>query len=383
MVRITLFCCLLLFPWATSCNGQGSIPAPVDSTRFKDRKGLEKLKKTQGTNEYANIHCGLMDRAGNLWFGTMGEGAYRYDGKTFTQFTVADGLCNNYVYSMLQDNKGMIWFGTAYGICRYDGKGFTNIPVVVNKANSFQAYTLPAGAFTVNQHGVPDMENTVWSMMQDKKGTLWFGTTTGVYRYHGHHFEAFPHANTANRNNVQLKMVDYMLEDRHGNLWFCSGMRPGEEGICRYDGRAIEQFKPGGETWVREVIGARDGNLYFATRHKGVLKYDGKEFTNVTAKAGIDNGGVATIFEDRAGIIWLGTELGSGQLGEDGGVWRWNPSASSDKSDKSFTRFTTKDGLIHNGVFCIIEGRGGNLWFGTRDMGLSRYDGKAFTTFSE
>jgi ligand-binding sensor domain-containing protein len=100
-----------------------------------------------------------------------------------------------------------------------------------------------------------------------------------------------------------------------------------------------------------------------------------KCFTNFTDKAGIDPGSVTTILQDKSGNIWIATELGSGQLGEDGGVWRYDGS--------SFTKFTTADGLVHNGVFSILEDKSGNIWFGTRNNGLSRYDGKTFTTFSE
>jgi ligand-binding sensor domain-containing protein len=34
-------------------------------------------------------------------------------------------------------------------------------------------------------------ENTVWSMMQDKNGTIWFGTDDGVYCYDGKAFSRF------------------------------------------------------------------------------------------------------------------------------------------------------------------------------------------------
>lgn len=45
--------------------------------------------------------------------------------------------------------------------------------------------------------------------------------------------------------------------------------------------------------------------------------------------------------------------------------------------------FTTKDGLINYDVWSILEDRAGNLWVGTRNTGLCRFDGKTFTSFSE
>ncbi|MBK8370821.1 MAG: hypothetical protein IPL20_05480 [Saprospiraceae bacterium] len=38
---------------------------------------------------------------------------------------------------------------------------------------------------------------------------------------------------------------------------------------------------------------------------------------------------------------------------------------------------------MNNSVRSILEDKDGNLWFGTRCFGLSRFDGKTFTTFSE
>jgi hypothetical protein len=35
------------------------------------------------------------------------------------------------------------------------------------------------------------------------------------------------------------------------------------------------------------------------------------------------------------------------------------------------------------GVWCIFEDRKGGIWFGTRNVGLYRYDGTSFASFSE
>jgi ligand-binding sensor domain-containing protein len=50
---------------------------------------------------------------------------------------------------------------------------------------------------------------------------------------------------------------------------------------------------------------------------------------------------------------------------------------------KVFKNYSTADGLINNSVRSILEDKEGNLWFGTRWFGLSRFDGKTFTTLSE
>lgn len=67
----------------------------------------------------------LEDRKGNLWFGTD-QGASRYDGQYFLNFSKTAGLDFSMVNSILEDKNGNIWFGTySVGLIRYDGESFT------------------------------------------------------------------------------------------------------------------------------------------------------------------------------------------------------------------------------------------------------------------
>jgi ligand-binding sensor domain-containing protein len=350
-----------------SCNQQEKIPSPAQVAIAT--ASHPKLTKTQGSNEYATIHCSYLDKNGNLWFGTSAEGVYRYDGKLFTQFTVKDGLNTNAVFAIIEDRSGVIWFGSTDGLCHYDGKTISRVPITASTPSSD---TGNDQSFYYNEQST---KKTVWSILQDKTGRFWFGTGEGVYCYDGKQFTRFPDSNTINKSGLHLKLTDCIFEDKKGNIWFCSGMMPGSEGISRFDGTTLENFKPYNENWVRAVLEDRNGNLLFATRHMGILRYDGQTFTNITKKAGIDNGSVWSMVEDRSGNIWIGTENGSGQLGEDGGLWRFD--------GISFTKFTTKDGLVHNGVSSLLEDRNGNIWVGSRNTGLCRYVGKTFVSFSE
>ena len=88
-----------------------------------------KLIKTIGAPNYGSVGCSLEDKEGNLWFGTTENGLYKYDGKTFQQFLIKDGLNSNYVTSLLEDSTGKIWIGTDKGLCNYDGKSFTQIEI--------------------------------------------------------------------------------------------------------------------------------------------------------------------------------------------------------------------------------------------------------------
>jgi hypothetical protein len=67
----------------SSCNGQTKKDLPKE-TVSKSKVifvGQPKLVKTQNSLSGDNVHCSLQDKNGNLWFGTTGEGLYKYDGK--------------------------------------------------------------------------------------------------------------------------------------------------------------------------------------------------------------------------------------------------------------------------------------------------------------
>jgi ligand-binding sensor domain-containing protein len=86
-------------------------------------------------------------------------GAVKYDGNTFTNYTVKEGLSNNDVRLIFTDKAGNIWF--AYregGITRYDDKKtFTHF---AEKERDWEG-------------------NSVSCITEDKSGNLWFGTKKG------------------------------------------------------------------------------------------------------------------------------------------------------------------------------------------------------------
>jgi ligand-binding sensor domain-containing protein len=63
----------------------------------------------------------LEDKKGNIWLSTDKNGVFSYDGKTFKNFTIKDGLVNDSVKSILEDKNGNVLFGTiGFGLSLYD-----------------------------------------------------------------------------------------------------------------------------------------------------------------------------------------------------------------------------------------------------------------------
>ena len=364
-----IYTLLLVLIFLTSCNGQSkTLPQTESPNQLKaSLTGQPKLTKTQGSNEYQNVYCGIQDKLGNIWFGTTGEGVYKFDGKLFTQFTMKDGLSSNCVWSILEDKAGYIWFGTSNGICRSDGNKIISIPI------SF--YIRPV--ITDNSYYTEwSTKNSVWSMLQDKNGKIWFGTGDGVYYYNGATFTRFlSNDNVINKDSLKLKLVSDILEDKNGNIWFASGMPPGYEGFCRYDGKMIESFKPKNEGWIRNVVESKNGNLLLATRHYGVWTYDGKSFTDYSQPKDLIRASLNTILEDKAGNLWVASDYGK-QMGDTlGGLWHSTISVNN-PTEKKFTKIFNKE------VYFILEDKDNTIWFSSRNMVLYRYDRKTLTKFS-
>ena len=73
-------------------------------------------------------------------------------------------------------------------------------------------------------------------------------------------------------------------------------------------------------------------------------------------------GNVQCSLQDRAGNLWFGTT--------ENGLYKYD--------GKSFSRYLVTDGLISNEIYCLLEDANGKIWIGTK-AGLSLYDGKTFT----
>jgi ligand-binding sensor domain-containing protein len=256
---------------------------------------------------------------------------------------------------MVEDDAGNIWFGTGDGLCRYDGRNFSAVPIPTAISD---LDPLPA-------------TNAVTSMLRDKSGKLWFGTSEGVYCCSGTSLARFLADDSIVTNSgLSLKDLQCMLQDRNDTIWFGSGPMA-FEGLCRYDGKALTSFKPGGEQWIRSLLEDRQGTLWLGTRHQGAWRYDGKTFSRFREEEGIG----APLLMDKEGNIWFGGGEHFNGYGEGGGIWRYD--------GKALTNFTAKDGLGDYSVWCMVADKSGNIWVGTRNVGLYRYDGNRFECFSE
>jgi ligand-binding sensor domain-containing protein len=378
-LRKPIYSLMLVFTLLASCNGQTKTQLETVRVNATSTVPTEypKMLRTQGVG-YTQVSCGFQDDAGNLWFGTLNEGVYCFDGKTFVQFTTKDGLGDNTVNAITENNTGNILIGTNKGIYNYDGNKFHNY---------FETDSLK--------------KLNITSLLEDRNGSLWFGVmNNGIYRYDGTSISKvlyqYKHPFYGDKYE---NYIDDIIQDKKGNIWFSSW---NGGGAWKYNGKNFTNFLPSRNYYLsnedgRKVSNSQNtfeynpntvytptqdnitddmifsmmedkaGNIWFATRRHGACRFDGKSFKSFGESQGFVSRGIYSILEDKKGNIWFTTE--------DNGVWYYD--------GKTFKNYTTADGLVNNSVWFVIQDKHGNLWFGTRGFGLSRYDGKTFITFSD
>ena len=101
-----------------------------------------------------------VDYNGNLWYGSMGGGLSRYNGKEIQSYSIAQGLPHSSVYSLEQGRDSVLWIGMEYGVATYDGERFMS-----------QFDELDISDLRVND------------IFTDHKGVVWFGTARGLFKY--------------------------------------------------------------------------------------------------------------------------------------------------------------------------------------------------------
>jgi len=335
-MKLLLSTLILLF--FSACNGQES-----------------KTTETNKDKVYTDgdiVTSSIIDKNGNLWFGTSTEGLYKFDGEKFSNFNKDNGLCTNQIWDIFEDDKGIIWLATNQGLCKYNGQTFTQIKLpYIDTSSDWYKRVYP----TVN----PNQANTI---IQDKNGTFWIGTSGGgAYKYDRTTFEnKLADKGRKYEDSLHHNVIQNIIEDATGNIWFAS-MSNG--GITRYDGKVFKDFKTENglsDNMVRYLFQDNKEIIWIGTngnRNGGLDKFDGYTFTNFNEENGLCSNNVANIFQGSDGKIWFGSDREAVCYYENG----------------EFTNFEELSGIS---IRTIIEDKKGNIWFGGRKGNLWKYDGQ-------
>jgi signal transduction histidine kinase/ligand-binding sensor domain-containing protein len=325
-----------------------------------------------------NVNTILEDRAGRLWVGTT-NGLNVFDPITeqttrfFHQNDGGESLANDEVLSLYEDRSGTVWIGTRNGI------SFCNL-----KNRKFTTYRQTMRINGDTQRGLSN--NAVTAIAEDAAGRLWVGTDIGLNRMETNSlsgissFEVF-RANDNLPNQLLDDGISALASARDGTLWIGTG-KGGLYSLTNTGGYGLLSFTrfahdPDDSTtissnFINAITEDRRGTLWVATA-SGLNRMDGVDasgkarftvFKSDDKKPNehLSNNLVNVVYEDRAGILWIGTEQG---------LTRLDPASSAMKVYSSDPGRI--ESLSDNAVQAILEDKLGNMWIGT-ESGLNKFD---------
>ena len=145
------------FPADSSAGTRKAIPAPPPGN--------------SGREWFWTLH---FDHEGALWIGTLGGGLLRFKDGCFTRFATHEGLPNEHVSQILEDDRNQLWLGTRAGISRVNKRELTNFADGGGGPVNFITYGRSDGLPTIECSG--GIQPACW---KSRDGRLWFSTAKG------------------------------------------------------------------------------------------------------------------------------------------------------------------------------------------------------------
>lgn len=298
------------------------------------------------------VTCLIQDMQRNFLIGTSGgcvsrylvkENRFEHLVKTSDLNTGLSGV-PNFVYAIFEDSKGNVWSSVFnFGVCRYSSNHRLTI---FSTANGLSV-------------------NKVKCIAEDREGNILLGTLgEGMEVFSSEKFISF-----SKKDGLPDKQVWAICKDLSGRMWFGTN-----EGICIYDPtlKGIAAFKtlnmsnglPSNN--VRSLAADKQGNVWIGTWGGKVACFDTRQgrLVPTPALSDIVHPFVSCLMIDKRNELWVGTLEG---------IVRYNPATNGIKTMR------TIDGLSDNDISALYEDSKGRVWIGSKQKGVTLYDGKTYT----
>ncbi len=270
-----------------SYDPDGTIWA-VASSVYAIRDGVARPYKFPGMPNIP-IRNVFRDRAGTLWIGTDGSGAYHLTASGAVHYSAPQRLVNNFVRAFLQARDGTVWIATDEGVSRVSGEHVENLHVRDGLAY-FSTRALiedrDSGIWIGTDHGLSHWRagaflqdaatealrnEKVWSILQDSNGDIWFGTRDhGLFRYSAGKLTQYTTAQGLASNSIYQ-----ILEDKQSNLWLSGPNTISSFHLARLNAESFQRTSFLGVTVYDMPYGGDGAQMYGGRQPSGCLGPDG------------------------------------------------------------------------------------------------------------
>ncbi|WP_008293901.1 ligand-binding sensor domain-containing diguanylate cyclase [Congregibacter litoralis] len=312
------------------------------------------------------IQSSLLDRDGNRWLGSYGDGVWRLsaDGRE-THFPLDSGHSSEHIFDLVEDARGSLWVATGHGLFRVkdspflalgsaEGLADSTFVVTAQSDDTVWIGTEPDGLFRVEADGsisqpFPELvDKSVSSLLVSADDSLWVGTFgDGLFHIREGAIEHFAIADGLLGDHVLA-----LQQLRDGSIWIATN-----RGLNAWLGDDADITTPLPElsdTITRHILEARNGVVWLSS-NSGLYGYDGGKLEHWTEERGLASNVVRTSYEDDRGVLWIATGAGTLSRLDKGRLFSYDRS----------------HGLPLSAGYAILEDRARNLWISST-QGLLR-----------
>jgi ligand-binding sensor domain-containing protein len=295
---------------------------------FGDNK-FELINQSKGlpSNE---INC-LVQMNGLIVIGTNnGLCFYNPETKKATNYFIENGLIDENISSLLNQDDKFLWIGSQTGLLRFDGEQFLYYNI-----------------------GYDNNSNVVVCLIEDREGNIWSGTHSGLFKYRDNSFSTFDKINGPGN-----AFIFQIFRDTKSNLWLCSE----NNGIYKYYQGFFKRYG------IKEGLGTNvchagmqddEGRLIFGTKNR-LVQLINEKFVNIPLPKNF-KGPIEMMFQTKNHTTWVAGSNGVASL-----KWKGN------KPEMNYWSLPTK---LEYSVYSLCEDDENNLWIGTYHAGLFKMVG--------
>jgi len=276
----------------------------------------------------------------------------------FDHLDINAGLSQNNVLCVLQDSKGLMWFGTRDGLNKYDGYKIT---VYRND---------PKDKTSISN-------NFISAIIEDAKGSIWVATRGGGLNRYDREKDQFVayRADQGDPHAISSDLLSSVCEDGDGNLWIGSEdeglncLNPARRQFDHFKYDAKDPASISGD-YIRSVFVDSRQRIWVGTYGSGLDLLDRarRTFTrfshNSKDSSSLSEDKICSIFEDSRHQLWIGTD--------GGGLDRMEDLAGHFRHFKHQPH--NSNSVPGNVIYSLGEDTQKKLWIGVENGGFSIYD---------